>query len=244
MNEFQKHSFYEQVRKAMHYKWDPIGIGAYSVKIGEYDGYISGLCDLLEKNLDQQKIFDYLWTIETVSMGMEGNKENTKKFAIWLSELSKKERGVGMKPIDALRILSLVSWSMLYIGFQRGWVKKSDIADYATNQLSADMDNGDENIAVLASAYSLDDSEVLDLLLKVGGDEKYQNSIEKWRLAKLVALSESVLCEEEKLYKLQELYAEFDYPEDMAPCSVYSKDSVDPLVAMSELILALKNKFS
>ena len=37
-----------------------------------------------------QQIFDYLWTIETVSMGMEGDKEKTKKFAIWLSELYKK----------------------------------------------------------------------------------------------------------------------------------------------------------
>ena len=90
MNENQKQSFYVQVRKAIHYKWDPIGIGAYSVEIGEYDGYIPALCDLLEKNVGQQKIFDYLWTIETVSMGMEGDKEKTKKFAIWLSELYKK----------------------------------------------------------------------------------------------------------------------------------------------------------
>lgn len=149
-----------------------------------------------------------------------------------------------MKPIDALKILKLVSWSVLYIGLQRGWVQKSEITDYANTQLSADMDNCDENIAVLASAYSLDDSEILDTLLQVAGDEKYDNSIEKWRLAKLVALSESVLCEEEKLYKLQELYAEFDYPEDMASCSIYSQDSIDPLVAMSKLTSVLKKKFT
>lgn len=149
-----------------------------------------------------------------------------------------------MKPMEALKELNLVCWSTLFVGQQMGWVTKLDIEDYAMSLLSADLDNGDKNIAVLAGADSLDDSEVTDLLLQVGGEMESPEAIEKWRLAALTALSESVLSEEEKLDKLQELYAEFDYPEDMTSCSIYSQDSVGPLAAMSEVILALKKKFT
>ncbi|MDO6583866.1 DUF2247 family protein [Photobacterium sp. 2_MG-2023] len=149
-----------------------------------------------------------------------------------------------MKPMEVLKELNLVCWSTLLVGLQRGWAKKSDIAAYATSLLSADLDNGDENIAVLAGADSLDDSEIKCLLLQVGGSTDAPEVIEKWRLATLTALSGSVLSEEEKIDKLQELYAEFEYPEDMASCSIYSQDSVDPLVAMSEVISSLKKKFT
>ena len=149
-----------------------------------------------------------------------------------------------MKPIEVLKNLDLVCWPALFVGLQKGWVTKSDIADYATSLLSADLDNGDENIAVLASADSFDDSEVKELLLQVGGSTAEPEAIEKWRLATLIALSDSALSEEEKIDKLQELYAEFDYPEYMSSCSIYSHNSVDPLVAMSDVISALKNKFT
>lgn len=149
-----------------------------------------------------------------------------------------------MKPVEALKELNLVCWPSLFVGLQRGWAAKSDIADYAVNLLSTDLDNGNENIAILAGADSLDDSEVNDLLLQVGEEMEPPEAIEKWRLATLTALSESALSEEEKIDKLQELYAEFDYPEDMASCSIYSQDTVDPLAAMSEVISALKKKFT
>lgn len=149
-----------------------------------------------------------------------------------------------MKPIEVLKELDLVCWSALFVGLQKGWATKSDIADYATSLLSADLDNGDENIAVLAGSDSLDDSEVKGLLLQVGGSTEDPEAIEKWRLATLIALSESVLRKENKIDKLQELYAEFDYPEDMSSCSIYSQDSVDPLAAMSGVISALKQKFT
>lgn len=149
-----------------------------------------------------------------------------------------------MKPIEQLKELNLVCWSSLLVGLQRGWAAKSDVAAYAISLLSADLDNGNENIAVLAGADSLDDMEVKDLLLQIDGSTEAPEAFEKWRLATLITLSDSVLSEEEKIDKLQELYAEFDYPEDMASCSIYSQDAVDPLVALSEVISALRKKFT
>jgi len=149
-----------------------------------------------------------------------------------------------VKPIEVLKERNLVCWAALLVGLQRGWVEKSDIADYALNLISTGLDNGDENIAVLASADSIDDTEINSLLLQVVKKRMSPESTEKWRLAKLAALDESPLSEEEKFNQLQELYAEFDYPEDMASCSIYAQDSVDPLVAMSEVISALKKRFT
>ena len=77
-------SFYDQVREAVHYKWDPIGVAAYSDSMGEYDGYILGLCELLEKAVNSQKVFEYLWTMETDSMGLEGDRQVTEEFSFWL----------------------------------------------------------------------------------------------------------------------------------------------------------------
>ncbi len=149
-----------------------------------------------------------------------------------------------MKPITELKELDLLCWSTLLVGQQKGWVTKADIGDYATKLLSDGLDNDDGNIAVLAGADSYDDSEVKELMLQVvNGSYSEVDALEKWRLATLLALSKSSLSEEEKIDKLQEIYSEFDYPEDMSSCSIYSQDSVDPLIAMSDVILSLKKNF-
>lgn len=148
-----------------------------------------------------------------------------------------------MKPIQALKRLDLVCWPTLLIGLQRGWAIKSDVSDYAKRLLSANLDGGVENISELTGADSLDDSVVKELLLQLVDSTESPEAIEKWRLSALIALRESSLSQEEKLENLQELYAEFDYPEDMTSCSIYSQDSVDPLVAMSGVISALNKKF-
>ena len=60
MCEDTKASLYEQVRKAVHHQWDPIGVAAYSEELGEYDGYIPGLFKLLEEHSSYEKVFEYL----------------------------------------------------------------------------------------------------------------------------------------------------------------------------------------
>jgi len=91
MGSIKTTSVYDQVREAVHYRWDPIGVAAYSDEMGEYDGYIPALCELLEQPVELQKIFDYLWTMETNSMGLDGDKKATEEFSYWLYELVKTE---------------------------------------------------------------------------------------------------------------------------------------------------------
>ncbi|VTS06491.1 hypothetical protein [Tuwongella immobilis] len=78
---------YEVVREAVHTKWDPIGIGESALELGEYDSYVSGLCNLLRSNPSEVEVFGYLWIVETDSLGLMGNRQATEQFAKWLREL-------------------------------------------------------------------------------------------------------------------------------------------------------------
>jgi hypothetical protein len=78
---------YESVRRAVHTDWDPIGVAQLCNEMGEYDSYVPGLCELLSKRSSEKEIFDYLWTVETQSLGLEGDRQSTEQFAKRLSEL-------------------------------------------------------------------------------------------------------------------------------------------------------------
>lgn len=80
-------NLYETVRRAVHTDWDPIGVADLTDEMGEYDSYVPGLCDLLRKHAPEKEVFEYLWTVETESIGLEGNRQATERFAKWLCEL-------------------------------------------------------------------------------------------------------------------------------------------------------------
>jgi hypothetical protein len=78
---------YEIIREAVHTRWDPIGIGESALELGEYDSYVPGLCNLLASQPSEEEVLGYLWTVETESLGLRGNREATEQFAKWLRGL-------------------------------------------------------------------------------------------------------------------------------------------------------------
>ena len=88
MKENQHQNLYEIVREAVHRQWDPIGVAELSDKMGEYDGYITGICKLVQQHATADAIFRYLWEVETSSMGLTGDQDATKNFSVWLSHLA------------------------------------------------------------------------------------------------------------------------------------------------------------
>ena len=155
-----------------------------------------------------------------------------------------------MTSVEVLARLGLLSWHVLLLGWEKGWVTRDDIIDYAVHLLAANKDQGDENIAAIAAGENYSNDELKQFITSLtkhreGGllAENAGAEIEKWRLAQLISINESELSEEEKLQRLQDVYAEFGYPEDMASCSIYSQDNIDPLLAMVRVITALKEKF-
>lgn len=148
------------------------------------------------------------------------------------------------QPIKILLRLGLLCWTTLFWGWKRGWVTRKDIIEYAVNLMMESKVEGDENVVLIASGESFGDSELESLVYERVKNGDQGVSIDKWRLAHLISLAESDTSEQEKIDALQELYAEFEYPEDMASCSIYAQDEADPLTVMMEVINTQKERFS
>jgi hypothetical protein len=138
-------------------------------------------------------------------------------------------------------------WPVIYFGWQRGWVKISEIADYATS-LVEELPETDSNLTALASFYSLNLYNIEPLLQTQIAQQNQHSPIDSqtisdiWRLAHLVQLQDATVPPAEKLKQLQLIYAEFDYPEEMQDCFIYTPNSIDPLLAMTQLITTLQQK--
>ena len=146
-----------------------------------------------------------------------------------------------MSPVKKLMDLGLLCWSTIFLGLKKGWVKRKDVIDYAVGLLMAG--NDDEAVALIAGGESLNDEELLNLISTQIANKDEFAALDKWRLANLLCIAESEDSDQEKLDKLQEVYAKFEYPKDMESCSIYSRDEVDPLLAMMQVVKELKSRF-
>jgi hypothetical protein len=147
---------------------------------------------------------------------------------------------------EELLELNLIDWPTLYIGFKKGLISKKDIEDYATLLLT-EPSFFEQDIALLANATNYDENAIEDMLTKLFDLNSLikENEIDKLKLAALLNIEKSPISNQEKCDKLQNLYADFDYPEDMADCSIYSTSpNISPLKAMNKLIFSLRGKFS
>jgi len=147
-----------------------------------------------------------------------------------------------MSPVKILINLGLLCWSTILLGLDKGWVSRKDVIEYAVDLLV--KGNEDENVVIIAGGEPLGDDELLDLISNLVEQSDNTGELDKWRLAHLISIAESNEGEQSKLDRLQEVYANFDYPEDMASCSVYSQDEIDPLVAMMQVVEELRNKLT
>ena len=151
-----------------------------------------------------------------------------------------------MKPIELLEELDLICWETLLFGFQRGWVAKNDVENFAARVIGCNIDGDSDVIAELSCARYLTDKEILELLSDLVPMSNLAEGVvvDRWKLAMLGALDEGDLSQDAILDALQEVYVELGYPEDMSLCSIYSQDAVDPIVAMKNLIRYLRHKLT
>jgi len=78
------------IRDILLKSWDPIGIGDDDDAQDEYAHYVIDIIVLLYSSKCRCEIFDFLWHLETVHMGLKGNKEKTIKVAREISNLMPK----------------------------------------------------------------------------------------------------------------------------------------------------------
>lgn len=60
---------FDYLHNALLNEWDPIGIKQTPECQDEYDGYIPKLYQIISKSDSADKIFDYLWWLETDYIG-------------------------------------------------------------------------------------------------------------------------------------------------------------------------------
>ncbi|MDT3716821.1 DUF2247 family protein [Pseudomonas soli] len=146
-----------------------------------------------------------------------------------------------MSPLGVLISLGLACWATIFLGYRKRWIGREDIFEFAMSQLLNGCES--ERVAIIAGGEYLNDEELLEVLSKQMEMTDLVAEIEKWRLAFLLCIDASNDSDEDKINRLQDVYAYFNYPEDMASCSIYSQDSVGPLVAMSQVVEKLRGRF-
>jgi len=77
----------EAIRQVLLHEWDPIGVSDIPAAQDEYDSYVGGVYRLLASGASEYQIIERLYNIETVSMGLPGNREYLKGVAEKLVKL-------------------------------------------------------------------------------------------------------------------------------------------------------------
>lgn len=145
-----------------------------------------------------------------------------------------------MTPLEVMKQLDLLGWPELLCGWKLGFISNKNISDFALEHLA---ESGDLEVALLSSASSLSSDDISQALEKIAPNADMSTSKDKWRLARLVELDQRNITDSQKLDELQLIYADFDYPEDMEGCSIYSSGNESPLASMNKLIDSLQRKY-
>jgi hypothetical protein len=78
----------ERIRQVLLHEWDPIGVSDIPAAHDEYDSYVGGIYRLLASGASEYQIIERLHNLETVSMGLNGNREGLKDVAAKLAKLN------------------------------------------------------------------------------------------------------------------------------------------------------------
>lgn len=155
-----------------------------------------------------------------------------------------------MSAFDVIKQANLLDWHTLLVGLERGWCKKENLIGYAETVLAQATGEIDSDLVTIASGESLSEDDLISTgfhFLKTHGQPMSQKkgfeATEKWRFAYLSWLLQREGSDKEKVSELQELYAQFGFPEDMASCSIYSSNRTDPLVAARDVVEELSRHF-
>lgn len=77
----------DAIHRILQQDWDPIGVAGIEGARDEYDGHVSGIHGLLVRRAPRGELIEHLWRIETVRMGLPGNRSRTEAVADQLLRL-------------------------------------------------------------------------------------------------------------------------------------------------------------
>ncbi len=82
---------WREIYKIFMNDWDPVGVLGIPEAKDEYDSYIEGLYKLLSSGASENILYDYLYNIETETMGLPGNGATIKKVVKKLKQIDFKK---------------------------------------------------------------------------------------------------------------------------------------------------------
>jgi len=155
-----------------------------------------------------------------------------------------------MSVLDFMQKFKLIDWYTLLVGLKHKWCNKELLIHYGEEMIKQTKSKEiDSNLAIIASGESLSPDDLVTIILKFLSDNKKtmkhkeeSEALEKWRFAHLYWLLQKDGPEQEKIDILQELYAQFGFPEDMVSCSIYSQDTIAPLTAAENVVKKLSKQ--
>ncbi len=84
--------YQQEIHRILLQEWDPIGIADEPEAQHEYDNYIPKIHGMLIRREPRQRLFDHLWRVETVQMGLIGARLRTERVVDFLSRCENKSR--------------------------------------------------------------------------------------------------------------------------------------------------------
>jgi hypothetical protein len=131
-----------------------------------------------------------------------------------------------MGPVpELLRELGLLDWSTVLVGYRRGLIDARDVSEVAVQAVIESVNEVGCELAALTSAGALSGPDVDDALVGLAGSEpttSHDTAVRRWLLGRLVQLQRAELADDERLDVLQEVYAEFGFPEELRFVSRYN----------------------
>ncbi|MEC1581626.1 DUF2247 family protein [Bacillus subtilis] len=108
-------------------------------------------------------------------------------------------------------------WKTLYVGLKQGWINKIEVMNYAVEYLMNHPGVQQEEVLELAWGDKDDIEEAILNILRVEENSFYAIEKRKWRYVILLEVKSNYSDHAmELLSKLAEVYADMNYPEDMA----------------------------
>lgn len=155
-----------------------------------------------------------------------------------------------MTAFEMLMRANLLDWPILVVGLERNWCVKKNIIQFA-EKCASEAAQVDGELLTIATGESLSNPDLILCCLRymetIGealSPESRQRSLDQWRFSYMVLLLDGPDSVEDKINRLQELYGEFGFPEDMASCSIYSNNGIDPLTSAHIVVKQLAERLT
>jgi len=132
-----------------------------------------------------------------------------------------------MSPAELMKKFGFLNWKAILVGVIHDWISLQDIINEADKEISLgkqdkflieiSLSRKNKDVLIKAIETYLNDTGInVDEINSIDSKE-----LKRWRLCFLISVVNSHLPDDVKVEKIQEIYSQFGFPEDMINCTPY-----------------------